>query len=292
MSVEMFMTTRRLGLMFSVAALTLVCLTPVPADAVDREHQQIMADIRMLEEQTQQLQQMLSTLGDALKQLNSRLDDQTAIERKAFADGKVQMDNLSGDVRIVREKVDETNVRLSSLSQEMEALRTSLPAPGTTPAPPTTSDATQPTAGASPTPAATPAAAPVAGQTPQRLYDQAFADYSMSQFPLAVQGFEAFIKYFPKSDMADDAQFYIGESYFNGSKWTEAAAAYARVISDYPGGNQVPQAYYKRGRALENIPGQIDEAKTAYQTVTDKFPDSQAAILAKQRLEALNRPAR
>ena len=195
------MTTRRLGLMFSVAALTLVCLTPVPADAVDREHQQIMADIRMLEEQTQQLQQMLSTLGDALKQLNSRLDDQTAIERKAFADGKVQMDNLSGDVRIVREKVDETNVRLSSLSQEMEALRTSLPAPGTTPAPPTTSDATQPTAGASPTPAATPAAAPVAGQTPQRLYDQAFADYSMSQFPLAVQGFEAFIKYFPKSDM-------------------------------------------------------------------------------------------
>ena len=65
----------------------------------------------MLQEQAQQLQQMLSGLGDALKQLNSRIDDQTALERKAFADGKVQMDNLSGDIRVVREKVDETNVR-------------------------------------------------------------------------------------------------------------------------------------------------------------------------------------
>src|ERR1700737_2807588 len=97
-------------------ALALLCLSPAPAIAVDREHQQIEADIRMLQEQSQQLQQMLSGLGDALKQINTRIDDQTALERKAFADGKVQMDNISGDIRIVREKVDEPNVRLSSLS--------------------------------------------------------------------------------------------------------------------------------------------------------------------------------
>src|SRR5580704_7024646 len=105
-------------------ALALVCLSPAPAWAVDREHQQIEADIRMLQEQEQQLQQVLAGLGDALKQVNARIDDQTGLERKAFADGKVQMDNLSGDIRIVREKVDETNVRLSSLSQEMEESRT------------------------------------------------------------------------------------------------------------------------------------------------------------------------
>ena len=52
-----------------------ICFWPAPAAAVDREHQQLEADIRMLQEQAQQLQQMLSGLGDALKQLNTRIDD-------------------------------------------------------------------------------------------------------------------------------------------------------------------------------------------------------------------------
>jgi tol-pal system protein YbgF len=269
------------------AALAVICLSPAPALAVDREHQQIEADIRMLQEQAQQLQQALAGLADTLKQVNARIDDQTALERKAFADGKVQADNLSGDLRVVREKVDETNVRLSSLSQEMEALRTSLPQPGATPAVSTSSDAT-PSGG---TPAA-PAAAPAPGQTPKQLYDAADSDYMMGQYPLAIQGFQAFLNYYPKNDRAGDAQYQIGLSYFNSNKFPEAATAFARVISDYPGGAQVPNAYYKRGNALENIPGQADAAKQSYQTAVEKFPDSQAATLAKQRLEALSRPAR
>jgi tol-pal system protein YbgF len=275
---------KRVGLVF-----VLVCLCAAPAAAVDREHQQIMADVRMLQEQAQQLQALLVGLGDALKAVNARLDDQTVLERKAFADGKVQSDNIADGIRVIREKVDETNVRLSSLSQEMEALRTSIPQPVAVVPVTTTSDATQ-SAGAPPT--AAPAPTPTAGQTPQRLYDSANSDYTMGQYPLAIQGFEAFLKYYPKSDLADDAQFWIGQSYFNSEKWAEAAAAYARVISDYPGGNQVPNAYYKQGLAFEHIPGQTDAAKQSYQTVMDKFADSQAAILAKQRLEALKLPPR
>lgn len=273
----------------AVVCLALVSVCATPAFAVDREHQQIMADIRMLQEQAQQLQALLTGLGDALKQVNSRLDEQTALERKAFADGKVQMDNASGDLRIVREKVDETNVRLSSLSQEMEALRTSLPQPGAMA--PTTSDATQP-AGTTAPAAVVPLAPPTAGQTPQRLWDQTFSDYSMGQYPLAVQGFESFLKYYPKNDLADDAQFYIGESNFNAGKFADAATAYSRVIANYPGGNMVPNAFYKQGVALESIPEQTDAAKQSYQTVLKQFPDSQAAILAKQALDRLNRPAR
>jgi tol-pal system protein YbgF len=280
-------TTFRVAL--SGLALALICLSPAPAAAVDREHQQIEADIRMLQEQSQQLQQMLSGLGDALKQINTRIDDQAALERKAFADGKVQMDNISGDIRIVREKVDETNVRLSSLSQEMEALRTALPQPGTVAAPPTTSDASSPAGGA---PGSTPAQAPPApGQTPQQLYQQAFADYSINQFSLAVQGFQAYLNYYPKNDLADDAQFMIGQSYFQDGKFQEAVNAYTRVISNYPGTNAVPEAYYKRGLALERI-GQVDAAKQSYETVIKELPDSQGATLAKQALDRLNRPAR
>jgi tol-pal system protein YbgF len=282
------MTIRTLRL--PALALALISLCPPPAAAVDREHQQLEADIRMLQEQSQQLQQMLAGLGDALKQLSARIDDQTALERKAFADAKVQMDNVAGDIRIIREKVDETNVRLGSLSQEMESIRTSLPQPGATVAIPTTSDAAQPQ-GASPDGAVTPPPAPAPGQTPQRMYDSAFSDYGLGLYPLAIQGFEAFIKYYPKSDLADDAQYQIGESYFQSQKFPEALAAYGRVISDFPGGNQVPQAYYKRGVTLENLK-QPDQAKQSYQAVIEKFSDSQAAILAKQRLDGLNRPAR
>jgi tol-pal system protein YbgF len=273
-------------------ALALISLCPAPAAAVDREHQQLEADIRMLQEQAQQLQQMLASLGDALKQLNSRIDDQSALEQKAFANAKVQMDNVSGDLKVVREKVDETNVRLGSLSQEMEALRTSLPQPGAAPSAATTSEVTQP--GGTPNAApGGPVPPPSPGQTPTRLWDSANSDYSLGNYPLAITGYQAYLSYYPKSDLADDAQFQIGESYFNmGNKWAEAVAAYGRVISDYPGGNKVPSAYYKRGRALENIPGQAEQVKQNFQTVIDKFPDSQEAILAKQRLESLNRPAR
>ena len=271
----------------AVVCMALACVCATPAFAVDREHQQIMADIRMLQEQAQQLQALLTGLGDALKQVNSRLDEQTTLERKAFADGKVQMDNASGDLRIVREKADETNVRLSSLSQEMEALHTSLPQPVAMAPAPTTSNAAQPAGTTAPA-----AVAPTAGQTPQRLWDQTFSDYSMGQYPLAVQGFESFLKYYPKNDLADDAQFYIGESHFNTGRFADAATAYSRVIANYPGGNMVPNAFYKRGVALESTQGQTDAAKQSYETVLKQFQDSQAAILARQALDRLNRPAR
>src|SRR5688572_15975254 len=111
-------------------AMAYVALAPASAGAADREHQQIMADLRILQEQTQQLQALMTDLGEALKAVNSRIEDQTSLERKAFADGKVQMDNMSGDLRVVREKVDETNVRLGTITQELESLRQAIPEPG------------------------------------------------------------------------------------------------------------------------------------------------------------------
>src|SRR3954465_8427894 len=125
-------------------AALIISAAPSRALAADREHQQIIADIRMLQEQSQQLQALLNGLGDALKAMNARLDDQTGLERKAFADNKVQIDGISSDIRVVREKVDETNVRLGSLSQELESMRDALPQAGSAPPPPpapTTSDA-------------------------------------------------------------------------------------------------------------------------------------------------------
>jgi tol-pal system protein YbgF len=270
-----------------VAGMLLVLWTPVPSAAASREQQQMMADIRMLQEQTQQLQALIAGLTDVLKSVTTRLDDQSALNRKAFADERLLVDNVSGDVRVVREKVDETNVRLSSLSQELEALRLAMPqafGPATSPAEaggglPSADTAAPPPAVANP------------GVSPQRLYDTAWADYTAGQWSLAVQGFETYLRTFPKSDLADDAQYWIGDTYVADLKDNEAIAAYDRVIANYPNGNMVPQAYYKRGLACERL-GQADRARQSYEFVIKNYPDSDAGRLARQALDRLNRPAR
>jgi tol-pal system protein YbgF len=274
-----------------LAALSALLLAPAPLGAASREQQQMLADIRMLQEQTQQLQALIAGLTDALKIVTAKLEDQAAVNRKAFADERVMVDNVSGDVRIMREKVDETNVRLSSLSQELEALRLAIPqlaAPAVSPA----GDAEAPPAGgpAVPPPAApAPAAGP--GVSPQRLYDTAWADYTAGQWSLAIQGFETYLRTFPKSDLADDAQYYIGETCFSDVKFSDAIAAYERVIANYPNGNMVPQSYYKRGLAYERL-NQADKARQSYELVMKNYPDSDAGRLAKQAIDRLDRPAR
>lgn len=269
--------------------LVLVALTPARPAAADREHQQIMADLRILQEQTQQLQALMNDLGEALRAVNTRLDEQTSIERKSFADGKVQLDTLTGDLRVVREKVDETNVRLGTITQELESIRQAIPEPGmmAAPAVPTTDPGVTP--GAVPPATTTGATTAPPGVQPQKLFEASRADYYTGNYELAINGFDTFLKYFPKSAQAHEAQLLIGESLYNGKKLIEAIAAYNRVITNYPGSPSVPQAYYKRGNAQQQI-GEAAQARESYETVIKQFPDSQATTLAKQRLESLPKP--
>jgi len=86
-------------------ATVLVLVGASPASAADKAHQQLMAEIRMLQEQQQQLQQMMGALAETLKTVSTKVDDQTAANRKAFADQKLQIDNVADGVRVLREKV-------------------------------------------------------------------------------------------------------------------------------------------------------------------------------------------
>ena len=287
----MKITPTRAALML---VLLFVWMMPARPLAADREHQQIVADIRMLQEQAQQLQALLNGVGDALKAMNTRLDDQTALERKAFADNKVQIDGISSDFRVVREKVDETNVRLGSLSQELESMRDALPQPGAPPPQmPTTSDAAPLPDGAPPAPAPAVAAGPApAGISPERLWSTSYGDYSTGNYSLAISGLESYLKYFPKGSHAAEAQLYIGQAYEQDKKLDDAVKAYDRVIANYPNSPEhVAAAYYKRGTVLEQL-GQADRARQSYETVLKELPTTSSAILAKQRLEATKAPAR
>jgi tol-pal system protein YbgF len=270
----------------------LVGATSVPLEAANKEHLQMMADLRILQQQTQELQKHLTALTEALKTVSARLDEQAGAARKAFADQKLIVGGVATDLRVVREKIDESNVRLASLSQEVDAVRVAQAAtPPAAPTPPVDPEAaaqTPPTI-----PPATPPANPAAavsnpGASPQRMFETARADYYAGQWPLAIGGFESYIKTFPKSDLVDDAQYYIGETYYSSGRFREAVAAYDRVISNYPSSNALPDTYYKRGLALNSL-GQIPQARESFDFVVKNYPDSDAGRLAKQALDRLSR---
>ena len=253
-----------------------------------------MADLRMLQEQTQLLQNVLGTLADAIKAVNTRLDQQADANRKAFADQKLLIDNLTKDLGVVREKVDDNNVRVGSLSQEVDALRQLVqqalarpaappPAvvdpnggPALPPGPVQTTGVTTPPAPAAPAPTAI-------GTSPTKAWEQAYGDYAAGLYDLAVDGFTAFIRDFPKHDQADDAQFLIGRSYLQDAKNDKAVEAFDKVIRTYPTSNSIPDSYYLKGVALRNL-RQLDRAREAWDTVVKTYPDSAAASLAKQAL--------
>ena len=266
-----------------------------PASAANKEHQQLMADVRMLQEQSVLLQNMLATLTDLLKTMNThldqRFDQQNNVLVKGFADQKLILDNLSNDARVIREKLDDNNVRIGSLSQELEALRQAVQQRSTT-----TSDADASgaaAAGSAPTTGGT-AAVPTAGTpvvalSPQKMQDAANADYAAGQYDLAIDGFNAYIKNFPKSDWADDAQLLICRSFENEAKYPQALDACDAVIRNYPNGNSVPDAYYHKGLAQKALKD-TDAARATWETLINNYKDSTAAQLAQQALQGLKRP--
>ena len=281
----------------ALAALFASLLMPAPAAAQNREHQQMTADVRMLQEQTQQLAITIAAvnqaLAESLKAINARLDQASDATRKAYADQKLVIDNIGEGVRVVRERSNDTNVRMGELREELEALRLTVQAlQQAALAPPPVADPyapVDPNAPASlpapPPPVALPS---TAGLSPARLYETARADYFAGQWTSAISGFDAFLRAFPRSEQADDAQFHIGETHYAQNRWEPAIAAYNQVIQNYPGTNAVPDAYYKRGLAQEHL-GQADAARASWDAVARNFPDSDAGRLARQNLDRLGR---
>jgi tol-pal system protein YbgF len=272
-----------------------VLAAAVPAVAQNREHQQMSAELRMLQEQTQQLALTLAQIGDALKALNSRLDAADQAAQKRFADQELLIKKLSDDVSAVRERSQDTDTRLRKLADEVEALRTtitSLPsllsggvAPSPSPSPETAAvDPTAPALQPSPSPTST------IGLSPSRMLATAKSDYFSGSYASAVSGFEQLLKTFPSSEAAAEAQFMLGETYSQQKQYAEAVNAYTAAIQKFPRSMWVPEAYYKRGKAQESL-GTPEAARASYEQLLKTYPDTPSAGLAKQALDRLGRQA-
>jgi TolA-binding protein len=276
----------------------LLAVAAAPASAQSREQRQMMADIRMLQEQTQEMQVAIATmtqtlqalLQESIKGVNARLDAQTDASRKGFADQKVVIDDMGKDLRAIRERVDDTNVRVSNVREEIEALRSSIPV---APSGAISAAPVDPNAPPAPLPAPTTGTPPSpAGLSPTRMFDTARADYAAGQWSLAITGFDAFLKTFPRSEMADDAQFLIGETYYAQNRWMDAISAYTAVIQNYAMGDKVSEAYYKRGLAQERV-GDLDAARESWNAVLQRTQEGDPVrALARQNLDRVaRRPA-
>jgi len=264
-----------------------------PARAQNREHLQMAAELTILRQQNQELAntlaQMIQLLNDTAKALNTRIDQTNESIRKGFADQSLTLNAAAGDVRKTLAQTQDAATRLGELKEEVSALRASIPGLLSRLAVPDPAIiAADPNAVAG-DPAASPGQTPPStiGLSPERMYTSAMSDYASGSYAAAVQGFQEFLKAFPTSTRADDAQQYIGEAEFSQNHFAEAIAAYNLVIQNYPKGDQVPWAYFKRGLAQSRL-GQTANARVSFETVVKQFPETEASVMALSRLQSLD----
>ena len=120
------------------------------------------------------------------------------------------------------------------------------------------------------------------------LFENARGDYMAGNYLLAVAGFAAYLNASPQARNAALAKYYVGEAYRLDRKPHEALAAYDRLIADHATSEQIPNARVRRAEVLNEL-GRIKEARAEYGVVVKDWPNTDAAILAKQRLAGLSR---
>jgi len=120
------------------------------------------------------------------------------------------------------------------------------------------------------------------GDVRSESYIKAFGLYSANKYDEAITSFTAFIKAYPDSEYAANAQYWIGECYYTQSNLPKALDAFKKVISTYPQGNKVPDAMLKAGYTLYALK-QNESASAMLESLIKRFPESPAAAKARER---------
>jgi len=118
----------------------------------------------------------------------------------------------------------------------------------------------------------------------KNLYDTAKGAYDKGEWAKARQLFTQLIQEQPKSENADNAQFWIGETYYNEKWYEKAILEYQTVIEKYPKGNKVPAAMLKQGLAFLKL-GDQSNARLVLKRLTQKYPKTNEASIASAKLK-------
>ena len=135
-----------------------------------------------------------------------------------------------------------------------------------------------------PAPAPVPAAQPKKQPTEDELYKSAKQAFDQGDSETAKKYFQEVIDRYPKSENADNAQFWIGEIYYREKWYEKAILEYQKVIEKYPDGNKVPAALLKQGVAFQNI-GDKPNSRHILEDLVKKYPKSNEAKIAREKLK-------
>jgi tol-pal system protein YbgF len=121
-----------------------------------------------------------------------------------------------------------------------------------------------------------------------KLYVDGYAQFNSGNYQVAQQDFSEFLARSPESDLADDAQYWIGECFFSQKDYRRAILEFRKVIDQYPFGNRVPHAFLKVGLCYLAL-GDRERASESLETVVQAFPRSEVATVAKATLDEINK---
>ncbi len=246
----------------------------------------LQQDVVTLDNRTLRLERQLSDMNDILSRLDSGLENKTKSEenlRSQSADIRASMGRMTEQIQEIRGKVETTDYQLNRqltvveetiarLDGRLATLEAYLNI---------TEKSSRPSA-PSPTPA--PAAKPLSEA--EGLYTKGLKYFDEGKFVESRQTFADYLKKFPKSAQADNAQFWIAETYYR-EQWLEKAILeYQKVIEAYPKGNKVPASLLKQAMAFSDL-GDKANAKLILQELIGKYPKSSEAAVAAEKIKQL-----
>lgn len=248
-----------------VLCATLVFLAG-PAQAANKDIERLQIQIAGLSGQMADLQRLTEDSLREVRRLNEALAEQNSVLKKGLQDQRVQDEGVQATLREISE-------RLAVIGERFQATQApfapALPGPGDAGVPPAA-----PGLGG----------APAAGSPPPReLYSQAYADFARGNYDLAVQAFQEYLKNYPATDFSDNAQYWIGECHYGKQRYQEAIEAWNALLRDFPSSDKLPDARVKKGMALERL-GRRSQALLEYRYVVERFPNTQAARIAREKL--------
>jgi tol-pal system protein YbgF len=165
--------------------------------------------------------------------------------------------------------MDELKARLNKLSQQLDALAQN-----------------QQTISAQQSQAQQQAQQQAQAPPPDVLYNNALRDYNANKNDLATQEFNDYLKFYPNTDLAGNAFFYLAEIQYRQGNYQEAMKNYDQVIQNFPSGNKAAAAELKKGLSLVQL-GQKDDGIKQLRHVIQRYPKTNEALQAREQLRKL-----
>lgn len=267
-----------------VLSLLFVYLTPGWLFSESKEIIRLQADMALLQQQVRDLQKSFDQQGAILKTLVEQLAEQISILKKSVEEVKgsnqqtqasvgAKIESVNSQFSAVNSSLDLLLDRISKLSQQIAETKAKvevLDQPQQSP-----QGATGPAKSGPP--------------SPEELYNTAYGDFLKGSYDLSRQGFEEYLKSYPDTELSDNAQYWIGESFYVQRKFSDAIKAFDNVLQNYPKGDKVAAAALKKGYSLlesKNTEAGIRVLKL----LIAQYPGSDSAQLAKDRLNSLGVP--